>query len=408
MNEINMQVTVPSAATIGPVPIVSYDNSYIISNWGDGTTDTELTHTYSSGGTYDIYFSNIIANFKFGSNSNWGQQYIVWWSTNGVINDLSYAFYNATALITVNLNPAVCTNMSHMFHGATSFNDLSGSIVSWDTSVVTDMSNMFYGATAFNQDISIWDTKNVTDMSNMFYGATAFNQNIGSWNITKLTNAANMLDNTAINITNYDALLNGWDAQTVKPNVIFGASNLQCSPAGRTSRSSLITRTWTINDNGITCFVAGTRILTPKGYVAVETLTTGDYVCTADLRTVPIKHHCFHVFNATTQTAPYRISANALGLELPYRDIALSGPHAVRDANCVWKKVFQIAKTNPLVKQYGIGETIVYYHIECPNYYTDDLLSEGLLVESFNTTADPLFMYESDINGYIRIYPPRL
>jgi surface protein len=37
---------------------------------------------------------------------------------------------------------------------------------------------MFYNAISFNQDIEKWETGKVTDMSHMFHGAKSFNENI--------------------------------------------------------------------------------------------------------------------------------------------------------------------------------------------------------------------------------------
>ena len=52
---------------------------------------------------------------------------------------------------------------------------LYGNIINWNTSSVTNMSHMFSGATSFNQPLN-WNTGSVTDMSHMFSGATSFNQ----------------------------------------------------------------------------------------------------------------------------------------------------------------------------------------------------------------------------------------
>jgi surface protein len=88
------------------------------------------------------------------------------------------------------------------------------------------MSYMFYGATAFNQSLNSWVTSSVTTMRTMFSGATSFNQSLSSWNVSLVTNMVQMLDNAALSTANYAATLIGWANQSVKPNVVLGASGL--------------------------------------------------------------------------------------------------------------------------------------------------------------------------------------
>ncbi len=89
---------------------------------------------------------------------------------------------------------------------------------------------MFTGATAFDQDISEWDTGLVTDMSAMFQNATGFDQDIGSWDVSSLDNANDMFDGAGLSSRNYDALLNGWNAQTLHSGVYFdGGSSTYCN-----------------------------------------------------------------------------------------------------------------------------------------------------------------------------------
>lgn len=122
----------------------------------------------------------------------------------------------------------------------------------WDTSALTNAGQMFRSATAFNQDLSSWDTSLVTDMSFMFDGASVFNQDLSSWDVTSLTDAEDMLQGTALTTTNYDALLNGWAAQSVQSGVVFGAGTTQYSSAGETARDTLVnTHGWTITDGGL-------------------------------------------------------------------------------------------------------------------------------------------------------------
>ncbi len=145
-------------------------------------------------------------------------------------------------------NTANVTSMNFTFAAATSFNQNIGS---WNTGNVTNMGAMFADAKAFNQNISGWDTSKVVSMDFMFQGASAFNQNIGSWNVTALTNAGNMFDGVTLSTANYDALLNGWDPQVLKPGVTFsGGSSKYCS--GAAARSNMISSdAWVISDGGI-------------------------------------------------------------------------------------------------------------------------------------------------------------
>ncbi len=112
------------------------------------------------------------------------------------------------------------------------------------------MAGMFGSASAFNQNIGNWNTANVTNMARMFWGANAFNQNIGNWNVGALKNAEDMFSGVTLSTQNYDALLIGWDAQALQPNVTFdGGNSTYCT--GEAARTHMIqTDLWTITDGG--------------------------------------------------------------------------------------------------------------------------------------------------------------
>ncbi|MFO0180688.1 MAG: VCBS domain-containing protein, partial [bacterium] len=142
------------------------------------------------------------------------------------------------------------TTMHGMLYDADAFNhDLNN----WNTTATTSMSYMFSMNDMFNRNIASWNTQNVTNMSLMFNGATSFNQNIGSWNVANVTTMANMLNSSGIKANNYDSILTGWAAQTVKANVTLGASGLKYSSVGQTGRTTLVSSpyTWTISGDSL-------------------------------------------------------------------------------------------------------------------------------------------------------------
>jgi hypothetical protein len=155
----------------------------------------------------------------------------------------------------------------------------------------------------------------------------------------------------------------------------------------------------------IPCFPRGVPILTHEGYRPVETLTNDDTVRTTDGRDVSIKLLHFTVGRADQTTAPYRISAGALGHYYPPEDLCLSAIHAIQDSRGVWQMPKYLARHNPLVQQYGLGESVEYFHIECPNFFTDNLVVGGATVESFKGRQGShgvVYVWNRDLNGFVR------
>ena len=155
----------------------------------------------------------------------------------------------------------------------------------------------------------------------------------------------------------------------------------------------------------VPCFPRGVPILTHEGYRPVETLTNDDTVRTTDGRDVSIKLLNFTVGRADQTTAPYRIQAGALGHYYPPEDLCLSAIHAIQDSRGVWQMPKYLARHNPLVQQYGLGESIDYFHIECPNFFTDNLVVNGATVESFKNRQGAhgvVYVWNKELNGFIR------
>ena len=159
---------------------------------------------------------------------------------------------------------------------------------------------------------------------------------------------------------------------------------------------------------GVTCFVAGTRVLTGSGYKAIETLTKADRIVTSEGREVSAKVYSFELPTTTKTSAPYRIEAGAFGRGLPAAPIALSPIHKIQMRPHLWTSPHDAAAGgNSLVKQYGVGEPIRYYHIECENYLRDNIVTEGLVVESLGHEGHykgvQVYTWSKRFQGYTRI-----
>ena len=258
------------------IPTGSGTFNYTV-DWGDGSSSThtgDATHTYATPGTYTVKisgafphlnFSGVKDNLKLLSVEQWGDQ--VWGSMEYSFYDCDKVVFNATDVpdlsqVTTmegmfmragNFNQDIgnwdvgnVVNMKDLFYNANRFNqDISG----WDVGNVTNMVRMFWSTNDFNQDISGWNVAKVTDMYQMFMTAAAFNQDLSAWNVSQVTRMTNMFEDAGLSNDNYDKLLLGWSARTLKSNVAFGASNTYCM--GAAGRDKLImTYGWNITDAG--------------------------------------------------------------------------------------------------------------------------------------------------------------
>ncbi len=268
-----------------------------IEQWGTSVWNVAMDSAFqgainltmkSNAGTPDMSAVTSMASMFGGASSFNGD--IGGWNTASVTN-MSYMFFGATSFnqdisrwntstVTAmqfmfgtpsgtvafnqdigNWNTASVTNMSYMFFGAIDFNQNIGN---WNTASVTDMSYMFSNATSFDQNIGNWNTASVTDMRYMFSSATSFDQNIGGWNVEAVSFMSSMFSsisstprNVTLSPTNYDALLTGWDAQTLQKGVTFGGGDSKYnSDVAHTARANMKATTanggdnWIITDGG--------------------------------------------------------------------------------------------------------------------------------------------------------------
>ena len=153
----------------------------------------------------------------------------------------------------------------------------------------------------------------------------------------------------------------------------------------------------------VSCFAAGTRIMTEDGAIAVERLRVGDRVLTACGRIEPVVWLGSRTVNCRKHPAPetvwpVRMNAGAFGKNVPLRDLYLSPDHAVF-VNNILVPVKLLANGNSIAQVKRASS--IYYHVELPRH--EVILAEGLPVESYLDTGDRMsFNPGGDI---IRLFP---
>lgn len=274
--------------------------------WGDGNTSTNSfanrSHTYSTGGTYNIKVAGQISDVNFDNYGGAIYKLIAFGketfneirfrncanlSTSDLkdtlkINgtSLNNLFRDCTSITTIPFinewDVSSVTSMQHTFNGATSFNDslsnwdvsnvigfnfcfaytssYNTSLNAWDTSSATFMRGMF-GFSAYNQSLSNFDTSNVTTMREMFQSNTAFNQEL-DWDFSSITDMSNFMTGKSAadyDATKYDTLLNAC-YNGGQMNVTLNMGSVEYTSAASSVRNSLTSffggRRWTITDGG--------------------------------------------------------------------------------------------------------------------------------------------------------------
>ncbi len=138
----------------------------------------------------------------------------------------------------------------------------------------------------------------------------------------------------------------------------------------------------------ILCFLEGTSIATASGSVKVESLNRGDMVMTADGVEAPVRwvgrRQVSKTFADPMQAAPIRVSAGALGENLPARDLFVSPGHALF-IDGVLVQASALVNGTSIVRETNMPESYTYYHVELANHAL--VLAEGVAAETFIDNA---------------------
>jgi hypothetical protein len=133
----------------------------------------------------------------------------------------------------------------------------------------------------------------------------------------------------------------------------------------------------------IPCYVRGTTILTPTGYMPVEMLQPGDAVLTASGQARPIRWIGCRAVDLRRHPAPHRvrpirIRAGALADGVPHRDLLVSPGHAMALDGHLFRAE-HLANGATILQEEWPG--VEYFHVELASH--DILLAEGAPAESY-------------------------
>jgi hypothetical protein len=138
----------------------------------------------------------------------------------------------------------------------------------------------------------------------------------------------------------------------------------------------------------VPCYLRGTRIATPVGERAIETLAAGDLVLTASGEARPIAWIGHRRVDCRRHPQPenvwpVRVHVGAFGGGLPHRDLFLSPDHAVF-LDGVLIPVRYLINGASIVQE--AAENVSYWHVELDRH--DVIFAEGLPCETFLDTGN--------------------
>ena len=224
-----------------------------LNNWNVGNV-TNMTGVFRAATVFNQPLDNwdmssvTTTSFMFASTPAFNSAIDGWTLTNWDSCTFMFQFANDFNQPVGNWTFPALKSFNGLFRDANAFNQ---PLNNWDVSGITNFRRMFRGADLFNQPLNLWNTSSATRMDEMFRDSTSFDQDIGSFDIANCSNFTNMFLNAELSTTNYDSLLIGWEAQTVKPNEAFHGGTSKYSTAAAPARQRLIDDDgWTIIDGG--------------------------------------------------------------------------------------------------------------------------------------------------------------
>lgn len=171
------------------------------------------------------------------------------------------------------------------------------------------------------------------------------------------------------------------------------------------------------SEGSVPCFLAGTKIATRRGEIAVQDLRPGDHVMVRDGGFAPIRWIGSYTANARglgfDKAAPIKIPRGAMGKGQPSRDLYLSPNHRIWMRDASFEMLFEtrevLVPAKQLIGWNGITQVSYvpepeYFHFLCDAHQI--VLSDGLLTESFHPDEVTLDQFEHEARDeLLRMFP---
>jgi len=197
----------------------------------------------------------------------------------------------------------------------------------------------------------------------------------------------------AVSNSTYSATING-----LSSNTLYYFQITTINPYGSTSSSTLQVQTDVISVVTPICYVEGTQLLTPSGYVPIENLRVGDSLLTrgiirdgirffpnADKANIPSKIIWigrFIVKNPDFYSFPIRIKKHALTSEagrIPSQDLSVSPNHRII-INDIIMSAKRLVNNSTIIVD-SRKQPVTYYHVELSSHSV--ILANDVLAESY-------------------------
>jgi hypothetical protein len=151
------------------------------------------------------------------------------------------------------------------------------------------------------------------------------------------------------------------------------------------------------------CFMAGTSVATPDGSIAVENLSIGQLVRTADGRSAPVRwigrQTVSRLFTDELRL-PVCIRAHAIGEDVPLRDLLVSPGHALL-VDGVLAQAGALVNDVSIVRVRNVPVIFTYYHVELDDHSL--ILAENVPAETFVDHVERAYFDNWD--EYVALYP---